>query len=221
MIHKIEKRIIDQKEEEAIIAAIRDIRPQSRGAVVTSGGDMLPLSGRKKLNLSNTPILLVKSDGRPEYVFPCKVEEKYYDVLQGISFLVQNLPERVKLEGEGETPISSKLKESPKSLEDDLEFDAYEVETGSGVADLLFHDCNGRHLLIEVEREASDATIGQILRLCAGFEKKNGLEPGSVRTGIVCLRANRNVVSAADRARIEIWKTDPKIQHFSKEPSSG
>src|SRR5437667_12529320 len=48
--------------EHTLMMLLRDLIPQRRGEIVTSRGDMLPISKGKNLNLDNTPILLVEKD---------------------------------------------------------------------------------------------------------------------------------------------------------------
>jgi hypothetical protein len=191
---------------------IRRIKPQSRGSVVASGGMTMPISGSKKLNLQNTPVILVKEsngsevDSKPVYVFPCKVGERYYGITDGISFLKETLPHLVDLPGEMEETIANILRAVPEKLEPGLVFRSAEDFLSTGKTDLVFNDASGSILIVEVERKATDSAIGQILRLCAGYESDNHLQPQSVRCGIACFRINDGVLAAANRAKIEVWK---------------
>ncbi|MDA4111913.1 MAG: endonuclease NucS [Thaumarchaeota archaeon] len=206
---------LSREQMERAVDDIRRIKPQSRGSVVASGGKTLPISGSKKLNLQNTPVILVtesngSGDSKPIYVFPCKVGERYYRVLDGISFLRKTLPNLVELPGEMEETIATLLREDPVRLESGLVFRSAEDFISTGKTDLVFTDANGSFLIVEVEREATDSAIGQILRLSAGFEKDQGLPVGSVRSSIACFRINENVLAAANRAKIEVWKLQEK-----------
>ncbi len=209
-ISKQEKESLSDDEMGKAVEEIRMIKPQSRGSVVASGGrGFLPISGSKKLNLKNTPVLLVKDssgDGnsRPVYVFPCTVGESHYRVLDGISFLSNNLPDLKELPGEMEGPLISSLKANPEKLEPRLLFRSSEDILPTGKADLVFVDSNSQILLIEVERVATDSAIGQILRLAAGYEEYHSIP--KVRCGIACFRINKNVQAAAKRAGIEVWQ---------------
>lgn len=191
------------------VEEIRRIKPQSRGSVVASGGQILPISGSKKLNLQNTPVLIVRqtedgSDSSPIYVFPCKVGESYYSALDGISFLFNSLPNLGDLPGEMEESLILVLKSHPEKLESGLVFCSSENSLTTGKADLVFTDSQSKFLLVEVERVATDSAIGQVLRLAAGFERDQGT--GRVRCAIVCYRINDNVLAGAERAGIEVWK---------------
>ena len=93
------------------------------------------------------------------------------------------------------------------------------LEQPSASPSSRINDATGAILIVEVEREATDAAIGQILRLSAGYEKSHGLPPDSVRSSIACFRINDNVVAAANRAKIEVWKLqDSSFTKISKSP---
>jgi hypothetical protein len=219
-----ERKSLSGPQIEKAVDDIRRIKPQSRGSVVASGGKTMPISGSKKLNLQNTPVILVKetngseADSKPVYVFPCKVGERYYRVTDGISFLKETLPHLLDLPGEMEETIASILRTSPDKLESGLVFRSAEDQISTGKTDLVFNDSRGSILIVEVEREATDSAIGQILRLSAGYEKDKHLEPHTVRSSIACFRINDNVLAAANRARIEVWKVqDSQFTKISKE----
>ncbi len=203
-IIKIERGDLSESEESRVLDQIRKIKPQARGSIVTSGGRMLPLSGSKKLNLQNTPVILVEGAGdqEPRYVFPCSIGEKYYSASDGIDFLEQNLPDLPKLEGESEEDLAKLISKNPEMLERGLRLVSEELDTPTGRCDLLFEDRNGAKLLIEVERDLSDQALGQVLRLAAGYEQES---KGKIRAGIVCLHSHDNLELGAKRAGIEIW----------------
>ncbi|MDG6905876.1 MAG: DUF91 domain-containing protein [Nitrososphaerota archaeon] len=207
---------IDIRNEEVVVEEIRMIKPQIRGSVVAKGGNSLPISGSKKLNLQNTPIVLVREKRKPAYVFPCKIGERYYSVLNGITFLRENLPNRVELKGEMEDTLVRLILANPEDLEEGLRIDDYEHETPTGTTDIVLKDAREQFLVIEVEREATDSTVGQILRLSSGFEKHQRVEFNTIRAGVACYRIHPNVLSACERAHIEVWKHDPKSNGFKK-----
>jgi hypothetical protein len=202
------------KSEDEIVEDIRSIQPQWRGSVVSSGGKALPISGSKKLNLQNTPVILVRESKKPVYVFPCKIGERYYSVLNGISFLKENLPTIAKLEGQMEDSLVNLVLHAPEQLEDELTPYDLDVDTPTGKTDVVFKDREGKFLVVEVEREATDSAVGQILRLSAGFERHHQLGSKDVRSGIVCYRIHPNVLAACQRADITVWKYDQKSERF-------
>jgi hypothetical protein len=208
-ISLFEKSILSNERMKKAVEEIRRIKPQSRGSVVASGGRALPISGSKKLNLQNTPVLIVREsngeiDSRPVYVFPCKVGERYYSALDGIAFLSTTLPNLRELPGEMEESLITALKSDPDKLERGLIFRSSEDLLSTGKIDLVFVDSRSQFLLVEVEREATDSAVGQVLRLAAGFERDHG--DVKIRCAIACFRIKENVLAAANRAGIEVWK---------------
>jgi len=216
-VTKLEKSSLSSPQMERVVDEIRQIKPQSRGSVVASGGRFLPISGSKKLNLLNTAVLLVrKIDGKtsPVYVFPCKVGERYYGVLEGILFVSTSYPNLGELPGEMEESLVNLLKNDPSKLEEGLTLRSSDDTLRTGKTDLVFSDVRSQTLLIEVEREATDSAIGQVLRLAAGYEMDHGSE--KVRCGIACFRINDNVLMAANRAGIEVWRAQGQGKKFQK-----
>lgn len=183
---------------------IRGLIPQERGSIVTSRGFLLPLSNTKNLNLTNTPVLLVKSKEKLFYVFPCLIGETYFSVTRGLDHLHLN-PALPPLIGQMEEAISDRVLKDIDSFEKGLRLRGRDVDTSAGTADLVFLDDRGKHLVVEIEREATDNALGQILRLCAAYEKKFGLPGDNVRAVIACVRIHEFIREAAKRAGVEIW----------------
>ena len=183
---------------------IRGLIPQERGSIVTSRGFLLPLSNSKSLNLTNTPVLLVKSKEKLFYVFPCLIGETYFSVTRGLDHLHLN-PALPPLIGQMEEAISERVLNDIDSFEKGLRLRGREVDTSAGTADLVFLDDRGKHVVVEIEREATDNALGQILRLCAAYEKKFGLARDDVRAVIACVRIHEFIREAAKRAGVEIW----------------
>ncbi|MDH2900336.1 MAG: endonuclease NucS [archaeon] len=185
--------------------AIRGLIPQERGSIVTSRGFLLPLSNSKNLNLTNTPVLLVKSKEKLFYVFPCLIGETYFSVTGGLVHLLLNLPALPPLIGQMEETVSDRVLNDIDSFEKGLRLEGRDVDTSAGTADLVFLDYRGKHVVVEIEREATDNALGQILRLCAAYEKKFGLARDDVRAVIACLRIHEYIREASKRAGVEIW----------------
>ena len=204
-----ERKLLNPESVSKVMEEIRAIIPQSRGSIVTSRNSILPLSKTKKLNLDNTPVLIVEEKERPIYVFPCRLGESYFSVEYGVDFIKSNWPELRPLEGENEELITRLIKERPDLLEDGFRLEASEVMLETGKVDVIFKDSRDSLVIVEVEREATDATLGQILRLASGYEG-NKMRDGrgrKVRAGIVCYRAKKFIPVAAKRAQVEIWQT--------------
>ena len=211
-----ERAQLKPREDERLVEDIRNMKPQSRGTVTASGGDFLPISGSGKLNLQNTPVLVVRNhEQNLAYVFPCKQGEKYYRVSEGLSFLKKVLPStNAILPAETEEVLLNMIKEHPEELEEGMKVVSLDKDTGRGESDLILSDSKSRYLIVEVEREANDAAVGQVLRLSSGLEEKLGLPELSIRQALVCYRINSNVLAAAKRARIEVWVLEEQKQEF-------
>jgi hypothetical protein len=205
MFHDIKSQDLSSSQVSVIEDEIRNLLPQKRGTVVATRRYRLPLSNSKNLNLSNTPVLLVRLNGGLEYVFPCLFGETYYDIPKGLLHLKTNLPSLAPLKGVMEVEITDYLIRNIDKFEKGLSFVGHEVETSAGFADLIYSDKEKKCLIIEVEREGTDTAVGQILRLCAAYERKNHLEKERVRAVIACTRIHAFVFEAAKRAGIEIW----------------
>jgi endonuclease len=202
---QIERGQLSSSKVKSVENEVRGLIPQERGSIVTSRGFLLPLSNSKNLNLSNTPVLLVKSQERLLYVFPCLLGETYFTVVKGLDHLNANLPNLPPLAGQMEEAITQQVLDNVEKYEKGLALKDREVETSAGRADLVFVDNHGRNIIVEIEREATDNALGQILRLCAAYEKKFGLPRDQVRAVIACVRIHEFVREAAERAGVEIW----------------
>lgn len=208
---------ITDQERIGIESRIRAILPQMRGSIRSSRNAILPLSGNGNLNVTNTAILIINSEEKDLFVFPCRLGETYYSLSDGFEYLRSNFPTLPVLEWQSEKEITSIILSEPNLIEEGLHDPKQEEETGAGKIDLLFVDRNGRDLLVEVEREADDAPLGQILRLCAGYVRLHSLPEESVRGMIACMRARPFVRHAAEMAGIEIKVLDERS--VSKESS--
>ncbi len=208
-IEYIERESLSPEGETHVLERIRSLKPQERGSIVSSKGCTLPLTKSKKLNVGNTPVLLITLELTPVYVFPCRLGERYYDISEGIEIIKANWPLLKPLEAESEERVVELIKNSPDLLEKGLLFLEEERPVPSGRIDLIFRDTAGKTLVIEVEREASDEALGQVLRLAAGYEQETGDAANyKTRAGIVCLRASMFLPRAAKRAGVELWELE-------------
>ncbi|SRR6266540_3480853 len=210
--HGIELRVIsaDQLTAESVRElkkSLRDLPPQKRGEIVTSRGNMLPLSAGKNLNLSNTPILLVEKDGIPIDVFPKRTEDHYRDLREGLRQMLGPGIELNQGSPSAEEDARSRFVSNVSALEPGLELTGEEVHVEAGNIDLLLRDKTNRFLVVEIEREARDATIGQVLRLSASLAERENISPDSIRKVIICARINSHVELAARSIKIEIHKS--------------
>lgn len=205
----VEKSELSTEEMKAVISKIRSVYPQARGAIRTSRNNLLPLSNSKNLNLTNTPVLIVKSEQNVVYVFPCRIGESYFDIGKGIQHLSRNLPNFPPLEGKMEDAIIDHFLSNLDAFENGLKKEQVKFETSVGEADVLLRDAQGLYILVEVEREANDHALGQVLRLAAGFAKTRNLQKEKLRVVIASERKRGAIEEAARWANVEVW-TIPK-----------
>lgn len=190
------------------------LHPGRRGSIVTSRGNMLPLTGTKELNLGNTPILLVEENGKPLDVLPKRVQGHHTSVKDGLLSMIEDGLHFDRPIPSVENLGIAKIVARPQAIEDGLEIIGQEVNIAAGKIDLLAKDRNQKFLVIEFKREAKDASIGQVVRLSAGLAEKEKVPPKEIRKMIVCGRMNDHLRIAAKSADIEV-RILPSI--FSKE----
>ncbi len=196
------------EDEASLKAKLRELPPQKRGKIVTKHELMLPLSGSKNLNLGNTPILLVERGDSLVDVFPKSAQGEYFDVRDGLLQILELGPREAVDIPSMEGLVQSRLVADSKLVEEGLSLIGAEHEVPSGFIDLLFKDAKGQFLVLELKREGTDATIGQILRLTASLAQVENVEPTEVRMMIVCGRTKTNVELAAKFAQIEVHKDE-------------
>ncbi len=193
--------------ERELKMVLTNLHPQKRGELVTRRGNMLPLSKSKKLNLDNTPILLVEKDGVAIDVFPKRTEDQYSDVRRGLLQVLERGIEVGEILHSPEGLARTRLVTNPSAIETGLEVLGEEVSVQAGKIDILLRDMANQFLVVELKREATDAAIGQVLRLSASLAQRESITPASVRKMIICARINSHVEMAASSANIEIRKT--------------
>lgn len=180
------------------------LHPHRRGDIVTSQGDMLPLTQNKNLNIGNTPILLVEDDGKPLDVLPKRVQGLLTGVRAGLVEMLQNGPQFEKPIFSAENLAISRIVKDPRVIEEGLEIVGQEVEVSAGKIDLLAKDRNQRLLVIEFKRQATDASIGQVIRLTASLAEREKVSPSVIRKMILCGRMNDHLRIAAKSVDIEV-----------------
>jgi hypothetical protein len=180
------------------------LHPQNRGDIVTSRGNMLPLSKGKNLNLGNTPILVIEESGRPIDILPKRVQDHFTSVTAGLLAILEKGTVSDMTSPSAESLAISRVIEDPETLEDGLTIIGNEVVVSTGKIDLLGRDGNQRFVVIEFEREAVDSTIGQVVRLAAGLAEKEQADATTIRKMVVCSRMNEHVKKGAKFLNIEI-----------------
>jgi len=182
---------------------LRHLPSQKRGQIVTKRNCILPLSGKKNLNLGNIPILLVEKNDSLIDVFPKSAQDECISVRDGLIQMLEQGPHDAIDIPSVENLARSRLIVDSKLIEQGLSFEGKEVEVPAGFIDLLFRDALGRLLVVEMKREGNDATIGQIIRLTASLGQAEKVESTKLRMMIICSRMNRHVEQAAKFADVE------------------
>ncbi|SRR6266566_879378 len=204
-------KITSEAEDDLKNALYRlQLHPEGRGEIVTARGDMLPLSGQKNLNLANTPILLIEENGKLVDVLPKRIQGHYTSVKAGLLEMLENGLQIGKAVLSAEALAVSRVVKDPRIIEDDLKIIGQEVDVPAGKIDLLAKDQNQRFLVVEFERETTDKTLGQIIRLSTSFAKLHTISDKVVRKMIVCGRAFEHYKDGADSVEIEV-KVLPSI----------
>lgn len=135
---------------EGLRAQIRAITPQMRGRIVSSGGNILPLSHSKRLNVVNTPILLLFADETPLQVYPHMLGKAYIAVEEGLKRILEKGPEDIgEDKGLLEEPLRRMLSGNPSMLEEGASCLGVEVDVDVGVADLLLRGKDGHYIVVE------------------------------------------------------------------------
>jgi len=191
------------------LSDIRSTSPQVRGGIVTSRSHVLPLSGKKNLNLLNTAILILYEGGRPVTVYPHLLGTFYRSVEDSLEEIANYGPSRT-LESRGilEDPICKILADDPTLLGAGLKTVGIEVSTSTGIIDLLMKDDKGTWVVVEVETHAGDFAVAQVCRLAAGYSKDSRVELDKVRRVIVCRSFEKNLIETARSAGVQLYRID-------------
>ncbi|WXG43985.1 MAG: endonuclease NucS domain-containing protein [Promethearchaeati archaeon SRVP18_Atabeyarchaeia-1] len=226
-VEVIDVSALTDVQRERITADIRTIPPQTRGRVVSGGGMTLALSGSKNLNLSNTPILVVRdSSDRPVAVFPHALEEKVETVQQHLSKALEKGSEEALHETRFETEelLTELLSLAPSIIEEDLTVIGKEQSTPTGTIDLLLLDRNGTPVVAEVEVTATEQAVGQVCKLAEGyaeFLRQQADNKGSkeregvkVRKAIVCIKIRGMIHQACRSAGVELYQVRAEPSRF-------
>ncbi len=205
----VEVENLSSSQVERLKAEIRNTMPQLRGKIVSSRGNVLPLSKSKNPNLTNTPILLLYHNESPINVFPHLLGTTYFDIESALESIAKNGP-RAHLAARGllENPIQKILADDSPTLEDGMKFTDVDVEVESGVIDILLQDAENKFVVVEIETRTREAAVAQVCRLAASYCSTNKVSPDDVRKVIVCQQYDENVVKACEGANVELYKVD-------------
>jgi len=186
---------------------IRNTPPQARGRIVTSKSYVLPLSGKKNLNLLNTPVLILYENARPVTVWPHLLGTFYRSIEDSLEEIAKYGPSGT-LESRGilEDPICKILADDPRLLGSGFGTVGTEISTTTGKIDLLLRDDQGGLIVIEIETHATDFSVAQVCRLAAGYSKDHDVELGKIRRVVVCISLDKNLVETARTAGVELYR---------------
>ena len=202
----VETYTLPTNEEDKLRAQIREVIPQSRGRIVSSGGNILPLSHGKRLNVENTPILLLYDEERPVQVYPHMLGKDYTSVEEGLRQMLEDGPEQfVREQGLVEPSMSRLLAGHPTLLEEGACCNGVEVDVRAGVADLVLGAKDGRPIVVEVKVHGDDSAIGQVSRIAEAYATRQSLDHSTVRKAIVCLTYAKNLDAACRGAGVELY----------------
>lgn len=174
-------------DEEEVLGDIRAIPPQIRGKVKSSGGHILPISGSGRLNLGNTPVILVRLKGRPVDVYPKMVGGVYYSLRDIGEARSVNL----------EDSIAALLEAHPRLLVSDCVDVQRDVDSPGGRPDLVLKSPTAGVVVAECKVVADEEAVSQALK------QKRGI--GANRAAVVCLTCRRPAASAAAEAGVEVY----------------
>jgi hypothetical protein len=203
----IEASSITSNQELKFLSDIRSTSPQARGRIVSSRSHILPLSGKKNLNLLNTPILILYESDSPVTVYPHLLGTFYRGIEDSLEEMVKYGPSRM-LESRGilEDPICKILADDPTIFGSGLNTIGTEFPTSTGSIDLLLKGENENYVVIEVETHAGDFAVAQVCRLAAGYSKDSNVAIDEIRRVVVCRSHEKNLVDTARIAGVELYK---------------
>jgi hypothetical protein len=188
-----------------ILAQIREIPPQKRGRIISTGGSILPLSHSKKLNVENTPILILYDDKSPSQVYPHMISKHYVSIEDGLSTILETGVSEVGDEILLEPILQMLIAANPSVLEKGASLIGAEVNVQVGVADLVLKGDDGKSIIIEIKVRADDSAIGQVSRIAEGYSSTQNLQPGQIRKAIVCVDYVKTLIEACKGAKIELY----------------
>ncbi len=202
----VEDAALTETTRTRLVNDLRLILPQARGRIVTSGGRVLPLSGSKKLNLQNTPILVLSKADNVLNVYPHMLGTTYFDIESSLQKIIDVGPrEHMAARGLLEEPLLKILTDHPAALEDGMSFADTMIKVPAGEIDLLLKDKQGTMVVVEIETRATDFSVGQVSRLAHSFtQTSNGERP--LRRLIVCIGSEMNTPSACAAAGVELFQ---------------
>jgi hypothetical protein len=176
-------------DESGVLNELRSIPPQKRGRIRSGRGRVLPISHGGRLNLVNTPVALLRENGRITDVYPKELEGRTYSL-----FDFANKEER---SGSSEQLLVEMLKRKPELLEPDWLSVKVEVDMGGGRADLMIESRN-HTTLVECKNVADQEALGQLLKQASGTSFP--------RLVLLCMDVKGNILEACKKNGVEVYR---------------
>ncbi|MEM2941889.1 MAG: endonuclease NucS [Candidatus Bathyarchaeia archaeon] len=190
---------------------IRSIPPQVRGRIVSSRNHVLPLSRTKRLNLGNTPIILMRKNGLPVDVYPHLLGTKYYSPEDFLEKILRVGPvDYLEARGILEDPLVKIVADCPNSLEEGMTFLGADLQTDAGVIDALLKDRLENFVVVEAETRAKDSSVAQVCRLSAGYARSMNVPPDKIRKIVVCLSFEGQLAATCEGSNVELYRLEFK-----------
>jgi hypothetical protein len=175
--------------ESNVLNELRSIPPQTRGRIRSGRGRVLPISHGGRLNLVNTPVIMVLEHGRATDVYPKELEGKVYSLFD----FVNTGKKGVSLE----KLLAEVIKNRPGLLEPEWLSVDDEVDVGGGKVDLMIKS-KDRVTLVECKSVADQGALGQLLKQASGAQ--------SPRLVLLCFDVKGNILEACKKNGVEIYR---------------
>ncbi|MBS7622304.1 DUF91 domain-containing protein [Candidatus Bathyarchaeota archaeon] len=200
---------LSNEDIERIGIEIRSIPPQVRGRIVSSRHNVLPLSRTKRLNLSNTPIILMRKKSLPVDVYPHLLGTKYFSPEDSLEKILRVGPaDFLEARGMLEEPLLKIIADHPDSLEEGMTFLDANLKTDVGVVDAVMKDRLGNLVVVEAETSAKDSSVAQVCRLSAGYAKSINIPPDKIRKIIVCVSYEGQLAATCEGSNVELYRLE-------------
>jgi hypothetical protein len=196
---------VDSDEVVRLQAQIREIPPQKRGRIISLGGSILPMSHSKRLNVENTPILILYRDSSPIQVYPHMLSKRYVSIEDGLRTILETGLSEKGDESLLEPLLQKLIIADPSVLEKGASLIGAEVNVQVGVADLVLQGVDGRPIVVEIKVRADDSAIGQISRIAEGYASMQNVEATNIRKAILCMDYVRTLTEACRGTNIELY----------------
>mgnify|MGYP001087850395 FL=1 len=205
----VKSRELSPEEAERVESAIRSIPPQVRGRIVSSRHHALPLSRTKRLNLKNTPVIILRKNGFPVDVYPHLLGTNYSSPEDFVTKILRVGPdEHLEARGILEDPLVKIIADYPDCLEEGMVLLETNAQTEAGVIDALMEDSTGNPVVLEAETKAKDSSVAQVCRLAAGYARSREISLDKIRKIVVCLGYEGQLAATCQGSNVELYRIE-------------